>query len=68
MSAFLLALDIDKAYDMVHRGTLDKVMAHIGIADNAFYQLMVRARDFGCTAVKGALELSPPFKTSRGIK
>jgi hypothetical protein len=43
-------------------------MTHLGIADNNFYRLMVRARDAGYTAVKHGEHLSIPFTTSRGIK
>jgi hypothetical protein len=66
--AYVLALDIDKAYDSVDRRVLDNIMEYIGVADNNFYKLMQRARDEGATVIKGAVDLSTPFKTTLGIK
>jgi hypothetical protein len=40
LPAYVLALDISKAYDSVDRLVLDEIMAHIGIANNKFYALM----------------------------
>jgi hypothetical protein len=61
LPTYVLALDIEKAYDSVNREVLDKVMTHLGIANNQFYRLMVRARDMGYTAVKDGEHLSTPF-------
>jgi hypothetical protein len=61
LPTYVLALDIEKAYDSVDRKVLDKVMTHLGIANNNFYRVMLHARDRGYTAVKDGEHLSTPF-------
>ena len=39
---YILALDLDKAYDCVHRPRLDYIMHHLGIVDAPFYRLAQR--------------------------
>lgn len=68
MPTYALALDIHKAYDCIDRKVLDDVMRYIGLAENPFYRLMMRARDYGPTAVRSGLTLSDAFYTSIGIK
>ena len=36
---YIFALDLDKAYNCVHRPRLDYIMCHLSIADTPFYRL-----------------------------
>ena len=65
--AYLLTLDLDKAYDRVHRASMDAILRHVGVADNAFYRMYVSARDAGYVYTGGAAATSP-FTTSVGIR
>ena len=64
----MCAVDIDKAYDAVHRGAMDIVFKHLGLHDVQGMQFLRRVLDAGPTVVTGAATLSAPFFTSRGIK
>ena len=63
----LVALDIHKAYDQIHRGAMQRIMEHIGLGDTAFWRLYCTSQA-GETYLTGGGGLSEPFSTSRGIK
>ncbi len=44
------------------------MVAHVGLANNRFYNLSKLARDDGFTTIVSPDGLSSPFTTSRGIK
>ena len=65
---YILALNLEKAYNSIDRYTLDAIMTHMGVADTAFYRLYTNVHDVGTTYITGPTSLSPPFHTTRGIK
>ena len=65
---YILALDLEKAYNSVDRHTLDAIMTRMGVADTAFYHLYTHVCNAATTYITGPTSLSPPFHTTRGIK
>lgn len=65
---FILAVDVEKAYDRVCRDRLQELAYYLGIAANPFWNIMWNATVDGLTRVTGGATLSDGFLTTRGIK
>ena len=52
-TAFVMALDVAKAYDSVDRSRLKIIMDHMGVSDNPFFTLLWQAMQEGEIMVKG---------------
>jgi hypothetical protein len=65
---FVMALDVAKAYDSVHRERALTILRHMGVANNKFFDLLWRSLTVGATAVCGGGKLGEPWLSSRGIK
>ena len=65
---YILALDLEKAYDSVDRHTLDAIITRMGVADTAFYRLYTHVCNAGTTYITSSTSLSPPFHTTCSIK
>jgi len=65
---FIMALDVAKAYDSVHRSRALTILRHMGVANNKFFDLLWHSLNIGETVVCGGGKLGEPWLSSRGIK
>ena len=66
--AFIMALDVAKAYDTVHRDRARTILHHMGVANNNFFDLLWHSLTIGETMACGGGKLGEPWLSSRGIK